>query len=324
MSHLEFFETQVRSITAESDTVMSIELRDPLKGKLPEWSAGAHLDVKLPNGMVRQFSLCSDPADRSAWRLAVLREPAGRGGSAYVHDQLRPGITLEVRGPKNNFALDEGEEFIFIAGGIGITPIMPMVRAAENAGANWRLIYLGRQRKSMAFLDELAVYGNKVQLHTTQNNQPRFDLEALLGDPSAKTHVFACGPSALLHNLEEIASTWDDPKRLHLERFEADHSSGVSVTAEQEGDHEFVVVLNDGAEVSVPSGTTILQALENQGIFPINSCREGICGTCETAVVSGEIDHRDSLLSEEEQAAQDTMMICVSRCSGKRLVLDLN
>ncbi len=322
MSTLEFFETEVHRITHESDGVLSVELRHPLGHQLPEWNAGSHLDVLLPNGLIRQYSLCSDPGQRSSWRLAVLREPAGRGGSAFVHDELRPGTKIQVRGPKNNFALAPAAEYVFLAGGIGITPILPMVRAAAAGDKPWRLIYMGRSRKNMAFLDELAGYGQNVHIHA-DDESGFYPLAELLADPGANFHVYSCGPGPLLTVIESLAGGWLDPSRLHFERFAADPETAGAAVAPHEGDHEFTVQGTDGTEVSVPVGVSILQALEDAGRNPLNSCREGICGTCETPVVSGEVDHRDSLLSEEEREAGDTMMICVSRCKGKRLVLEL-
>ncbi|OIH83393.1 oxidoreductase [Arthrobacter sp. UCD-GKA] len=322
MSTLEFFETEVHRITSESDGVLSLELRHPLRRALPEWNAGAHLDVLLPNGLIRQYSLCSDPGQRDSWRLAVLREPAGRGGSAYVHDELRPGTKIQVRGPKNNFALAPAPQYVFLAGGIGITPLLPMVRAAAAGDQPWRLIYMGRSRNNMAFLDELAGYGDHVHIHADDENG-FYPLADLLADPVADFHVYTCGPGPLLKVIESLAGGWQDPSRLHFERFAADPGSAGAAVAPHEGDHEFTVQGTDGTEVSVPVGVSILQALEDAGMSPLNSCREGICGTCETPVLSGEIDHRDSLLSDQEREAGDTMMICVSRCKGKRLVLDL-
>ena len=322
MSTLEFFETEVHRITHESDGVLSMELRHPLGHQLPEWDAGSHLDVLLPNGLIRQYSLCSDPGQRDSWRLAVLREPAGRGGSAFVHDELRPGTKIQVRGPKNNFALAPAAEYVFLAGGIGITPILPMVRAAAAGDKPWRLIYMGRSRKNMAFLDELAGYGQNVHIHADDEGG-FYPLAELLADPGADFHVYTCGPGPLLKVIESLAGDWLDPSRLHFERFAADPATAEAAVAPHEGDHEFTVQGTDGTEVRVPVGVSILQSLEDAGRNPLNSCREGICGTCETPVVSGEIDHRDSLLSDDEREAGDTMMICVSRCKGKRLVLDL-
>ncbi|MDO5745338.1 MAG: PDR/VanB family oxidoreductase [Micrococcaceae bacterium] len=323
MSTLDFFETEVRCLTSEADGVLSMELRHPLGHELPGWGAGSHLDVMLPNGQVRQYSLCSDPEKRESWRLAVLRERAGRGGSAYVHDELRPGTKIQVRGPKNNFALAPAREYMFLAGGIGITPILPMVRAAEAAGVPWRLIYLGRSRKNMAFLRELSVHGDRVLIHP-DDELGIYPLAELLADPAGGFDLYACGPGPLLNVLETMAESWHDPSRLHLERFAVDPALAGAAVAPHQGDHEFTVEGTDGTEVLVPVGVSILQALEESGRNPLNSCREGICGTCETAVVSGDIEHRDSLLSQDERDAGDTMMICVSRCKGKRLVLELD
>lgn len=322
MSTLEFFETEVHSITSESEGVLSLELRHPLGHQLPEWEAGAHLDVLLPNGLIRQYSLCSDPGTRAAWRLAVLREPAGRGGSAYVHDELRPGTKIQVRGPKNNFSLAPAAEYVFLAGGIGITPILPMVRAAAASGVPWKLVYLGRSRRGMAFVHELEAYGQNVHIHA-DDESGFYPLEGLLADGSAGFQLYACGPGPLLKAIESLAGSWQDPSRLHFERFAADPAAAGAAASPRTGDHGFTVQGTDGFEVEVPAGVSILQALENAGRNPLNSCREGICGTCETPVLSGEIDHRDSLLSAEEREAGDTMMICVSRCKGPRLVLDL-
>lgn len=322
MNILEFFDVEVRSMSSEADGVLSLTLRHPLQEALPAWEPGAHIDVMLPNGLLRQYSLCSNPGDPH-WRVAVLHEEAGRGGSSYVHQGLRPGSTIQVRAPRNNFRLDPATEYLFIAGGIGITPILPMVREVAASGASWRLVYLGRSRRTMAFLDELPA-GASVTIHPGDEGE-RFPLASLVDESSANTHAYACGPAPLLRSVQELTARWDD-SRVHVERFAADTaaaSAGSLAGGEPGSDAAFDIELADGAVVGVPAGTTVLEALEASGRFPLNSCREGICGTCETPVLSGEIDHRDSLLSDGERAAGDTMMICVSRCVGKRLVLDL-
>ncbi|MGW6172119.1 PDR/VanB family oxidoreductase [Arthrobacter sp. NPDC055138] len=316
--HDGFFDVEVTGIEPASDAVVALRLQHPCGEALPDWQAGAHVDVLLPNGLLRQYSLCSRP-DEDFWRLGVLREPAGRGGSAWIHDELRSGTKLQVRGPRNNFALQPAGSYLFIAGGIGITPLLPMVRQAEAAGTDWTLVYLGRSRTSMAFQDELAAYGQRVHFHA-DDESGIFPLGPLLAGLDSAAHVYACGPGPLLGALEKLTAEWTDPGRYHFERFAADPAA---VQAEAGADTEFVVETADGTEVSVPAGTTILQALMDIGIPVLNSCREGICGTCETPVISGEPDHRDSLLSDEERAAGDTMMICVSRCKGRRLVLDI-
>ncbi|MCW2134105.1 PDR/VanB family oxidoreductase [Arthrobacter sp. VKM Ac-2550] len=314
----EFFDVEVRSIQRESSSVVSLRLEHPLGEELPEWEPGSHVDVLLPNGILRQYSLCSETADRTAWRLGVLREAEGRGGSAYVHDELKPGTKIQLRGPRNNFALEPATGYVFIAGGIGITPVLPMVRNAAERGVPWRLVYLGRSRESMAFLEEIQALGGNVEIHA-DDESGLYPLADLLGGLEAGTHVYACGPGPLLNVLQSFADGWDDAKRFHCERFTA----GDQASANPSGESSFVVELADGTEVPVGQDETILQALENVGINQPNSCREGICGTCETGVLGGEIDHRDSLLSDDEREAGDTMMICVSRCKGKRLLLDL-
>ncbi|QTG82917.1 oxidoreductase [Arthrobacter crystallopoietes] len=314
----EFFDVEVTETEPASDSILALRLEHPRGEALPSWEAGAHVDVMLPNGLLRQYSLCSRPED-SFWRLGVLREPQGRGGSAWIHDELRPGTKLQVRGPRNNFSLDAAPRYLFIAGGIGITPILPMIRQAEAAGADWKLIYLGRSRTSMAFLEELVVYHDRVHIHT-DDVSGLFPLEPLLDGLDASTHVYACGPGPLLNALEKLTGDWPGPNRYHSERFVSRPATDSDCKTL---DTEFSVETADGTEILVPPGTSVLEALLESGIPVLNSCREGICGTCETPVISGEIDHRDSLLSGEERQAGDTMMICVSRCFGKRLVLDI-
>ncbi|MBB2994823.1 PDR/VanB family oxidoreductase [Paeniglutamicibacter cryotolerans] len=312
-----FFEVEVAEIRPEADGVLSLHLAHPAGKPLPDWAPGSHIDVLLPNGLLRQYSLCSE-AGAGRWRLGVLREAAGRGGSAYVHDDLRPGARIKVREPRNNFTLKPAPEYLFLAGGIGITPILPMLAAAQESGIPWRLVYMGRSRSSMAFLSELEQFGDKVQVHA-DDEAGLFPLKDLLQAPDAGFHTYVCGPGPLLDFISSLTSAWDDQKRFHFERFVADPAA----TAPAAGDHEFTVETTEGIEVQVPVGTSILDALAGAGVPVLNSCREGICGTCETTVVSGEIDHRDSLLSEEEREAGETMMICVSRCKGLRMILDL-
>ncbi len=319
MKLTEFFDVTVSAINRESDCVLSLVLTHPLEEALPEWEPGAHVDVLLPNGVLRQYSLCSEPGN-SHWRIAVLREPNGRGGSAYVHDELQPGTKVQIRAPRNNFALAAANEYVFIAGGIGITPILPMIRRAAEGSVPWRLVYLGRSRKSMAFLDELEAYGPNVHIHADDENG-LFPLADLLNTADAGFHLYTCGPGPLLKVIQSMTDSWADQSRFHFEKFVPDPADAAAA-APVAGDHAFTVELADGTEVEVGADTSILKALEDAGVPVLSSCREGICGTCETTVLAGEIDHRDSLLSEDERAAMDTMMICVSRCRGRRLVLE--
>jgi ferredoxin-NADP reductase len=300
----------------EAEGVVGVELTLPSGEQLPSWTPGAHIDVELPGGLTRQYSLCGDPADGAAWRIGVLREADGRGGSRWIADELTEGTTLRVRGPRNNFPLQPAGRYVFVAGGIGITPLLPMIRAVAAAGGDWVLHYGGRTRASMAFLGELAAYGDRVRVHP-QDELGLLDLDAVLGAPAADTLVYCCGPTGLIEALEVRCGAWV-PGALHVERFTA----APVVTDGTETSFD-VVCERSGLTVTVPPEQTVLEAVGNAGIDVLSSCEEGICGTCETTVLSGELDHRDSLLTEEEQAAGETMMICVSRCRGTRLVLDL-
>ena len=309
---------RVRQIRWEADGVVSAILEHPDGGDLPAWRPGAHLDLRLPGVITRQYSLCGSLTDVGTWRIAVLREPNGRGGSAAVHETLRPGDVVEVLGPRNNFPLVDSPRYLFIAGGIGITPLLPMIEAAEVAGAQWQLTYGGRSRDSMAFREALTSFGDRVQVRP-QDEHGLLDLATLLGTPRPDTLVYCCGPEPLLAAVEQACSCW--PKgSLNVERF----APRPQPLAAADGALGFDVVLERSHRtVHVPPGMAILEALEAEGIEPPNSCREGICGTCETKVIEGIPDHRDSLLSDDERAANSTMMICVGRARCDRLVLDL-
>jgi ferredoxin-NADP reductase len=308
---------RVTNRTAGAEGVVILELRDPSGAELPAWSPGAHIDLQLPGGLVRQYSLCSDPDDRTAWQIGVLREPEGRGGSAYVHDEVLEGAEIDVRGPRNNFELVPSPRYVFIAGGIGITPILPMAAAAERAGAEWEFHYGGRTRTSMAFLDTLdAAHGPRVTLHP-QDEVGLIDLPRILGTPQPDTKVYCCGPEPLLLAVERACAAWPDGA-LHVERF-SPKEQGEPVLS---GSFE-VELASSGLTVTVPPDRSILEVVEEAGIPVLSSCQEGTCGTCETPVLEGEVDHRDSLLTPAEQAANDTMFICVSRAACPKLVLEL-
>jgi ferredoxin-NADP reductase len=255
-------------------------------------------------------------AETTAYRRGVLRDPDGRGSSRFVHDRLRAGDTVRVRGPRNNFPLVDSPRYLFVAGGIGITPVLAMIRAAETGGAHWELVYGGRRRASMAFLDELAQYGDRVSVRP-QDETGLLDLDTLLGTPRPDTLVYCCGPEPLLAAVEQRCAGW--PRgALHVERF-APRPQTEPVRTEA-----FEVVLQRSElTLTVPPDRSILSVVEEAGVGVLSSCAEGTCGTCETAVVEGVPDHRDSVLDPEEREADDCMMICVSRSRGPRLVLDL-
>jgi cytochrome P450/ferredoxin-NADP reductase len=299
-----------------ADGVVALTLRDVDGHPLPPWEPGAHVDLILDGVPTRQYSLCGDLADHHEYRLGILRDANGRGSSLHVHDRLHDGDTVRVRGPRNNFPLVGSRRYLFIAGGIGITPILPMIRAAEAAGSDWQLVYGGRQRASMAFLDELAHYGDRVSIRP-QDETGLLDLDGLLGTPQPDTLVYCCGPEPLLAAVEARCHAWP-PRSLHVERFSPRPLTEPVLTEAFE-----VVLQQSELELTVPPDRSILSVVEEAGVGVLSSCAEGTCGTCETAVLGGEPDHRDSVLTEEEREANDCMMICVSRSRGPRLVLDL-
>ncbi|WP_030180264.1 PDR/VanB family oxidoreductase [Streptomyces sp. NRRL S-813] len=303
--------------TDEADGVVSLDLRRADNTPLPAWTPGAHIDLLLAPDLVRQYSLCSSPENAHAWRVAVLRENDGRGGSLHVHDKLAEGDPVQVRGPRNHFPLERAERYLFIAGGIGITPIVPMLEQAERQGSAWELAYGGRTLASMAFRDALVTrYGERVRVRP-EDAYGLLDLDALLGTPRPGTLVYCCGPEPLLKAVEERCADWP-PGTLRVERF-APKELQAPV---RDGAFE-VELAQTGITVTVPPDKSVLQAVEEAGVQVLSSCQEGTCGTCETAVLEGTVDHRDSLLTPAEQEAHDTMMICVSRAACPRLVLDL-
>jgi ferredoxin-NADP reductase len=306
----------VSAVEAAAD-VVALTLAAEDGTPLPPWTPGAHVDLVLGEDLVRQYSLCGSPGDSDRWRIGVLRAPDSRGGSKAVHAELREGSTVRVRGPRNHFPMVASPRYLFIAGGIGITPMLPMVAEAEASGADWRLVYGGRSRSSMAFLDELTAYGDKVTL-LPQDEAGFPDLDALLGTPRPGTLVYTCGPAGLLDAVEARCASWS-PGSLHLERF-----SAKAAPPAEGGDSEFDLVLQrSGLTLSVPADKSVFQVCRDAGVSVVGSCLEGICGTCETEVIDGDVDHRDSILNEEERESNEYMMICVSRCRSGRLTLDL-
>ena len=306
---------RVVSKTRLADGVVSLELATPSGGRLPDWTPGSHVDLFLPNGTVRQYSLCGDRFDPFRYRVAVLREPSSRGGSAFVHDELEAGAMIGLGGPRNNFPLVPSESYLFIAGGIGITPLLPMVHQANLLGADWRLLYGGRRRDSMAFLDEVAHYADRV-LVRPEDEHGLLDLPDFLGEPRTGPRVYACGPAPLLAAVERVCDSWP-AHTLRMERFTSDAATRPARSTPFE-----VVLAQSGATVTVTPDMSVLDALTRAGVEVLSSCRRGVCGTCETTVLEGRPDHRDTLLGEEAETA-DCMYVCVSRSRDDRLVLDL-
>lgn len=308
----------VDDLRTECPGVITLSLIDHDGQALPPWQAGAHVDLHLAEGMVRQYSLCGDPADTSRYVVAVLRDPHSRGGSAFIHDHVKKGSKLPVSLPRNHFALRDASRYLFIAGGIGITPIIPMMTEARRRGSQFRLHYAGRSRSSMAFLD---VLGDQQQLTLHVSDEAtRLDLRAALPDAvSADTAIYACGPQRLLDNLAECCTALGLSKNLHVEHF-----SAASTELDPSTERCFEVELSRSKRlVPVLANQTILDAVKACGIKAASSCAEGVCGSCETKVLAGEVDHRDQILDADERAENTVMMICCSRAKCDRLVLDL-
>ncbi|UQX00873.1 PDR/VanB family oxidoreductase [Streptomyces sp. RerS4] len=296
---------RIVSRTEPAEGVVRITLESD---EFPAWTPGAHVDVVLPSGLVRQYSLCGDPADTGRWTIAVRLVEDGRGGSREVHEALVEGAELPVRPPRNRFELVPAPAYVFVAGGIGITPILPMLRAATAAGADWTLLYGGRSRASMPFLPELAAYGERVTL-LPEDETGRPDLTPLAGIRPG-TLVYCCGPEPLMRAVTEAAP---DPSAVRLERF---------VPAAPVAAGPFTVELRrSGTEVAVAADESTLAAVRRVRPDTPYSCEQGFCGTCRHRVLAGEVDHRDDLLTDAERTT--SMLLCVSRASKDRIALDL-
>ncbi len=311
-----------------AEDVVEFTLESADGGRLPDWAPGAHIDVILPDGgagagLVRQYSLCGDRWRPYEYRIMVQREADGRGGSAALHDRVSEGDVLGFGGPRNNFRMAPAEEYLFIAGGIGITPLLPMIDQARRLEKPWRLLYLGRSARRLAALEELGEFGaegelaaggHRVTVHAA-DELGRADLERWRpSDPAVR--VFACGPARLLDAVEGWGAV-PGGRTPRVERFTASAQGGASRT-------EFeVVAARSGVRAAVGAGESVVEALHRVGVDVITSCAQGVCGTCETDVLEGVPDHRDSLLDDAERALGSCMFPCVSRSREARLVLDL-
>lgn len=311
-------ELEVDQAHAAADGVLALTLVDPSGSALPRWTPGAHVDLMLESGLTRQYSLCGDPRDSHRWRVAVLRSDDGRGGSRSIHESLKSGSRLKVRGPRNHFPLVRASSYRFIAGGIGITPLLPMIREVQAAGDEWSLTYCGRNIASMAFVDELLEFGDKVRI-APSDEVGRIDLAEAVGDDDGSL-IYCCGPEELLEAVESVVSTRPDRSRsLKVERFAAK----AAVDDDGPEDAFEVVLQRSGKTLTVEPGQSVFDVVHEAGVSVLGSCFEGVCGTCETGVISGDVDHRDSILSDEERESNEYMLICVSRCTSGRLTLDL-
>ncbi|MEU1529930.1 PDR/VanB family oxidoreductase [Streptomyces fagopyri] len=299
-----------------ADDVVEIRLADAAGEPLPAWEPGAHIVLSLPTGLTRQYSLCGPDREDGSWTIAVHRSPTSRGGSTYVHDELPVGSVVQVAGPHNNFPLVHADRYLFLAGGIGITPILSMVRQLRAAGTpDFEFVYCGRRRSLMAYHDEIVSWADsRITIYADDEQEGLMNLQALLDRHSHST-VYCCGPEGMTRAVEGLAP---DPSMVRVERFQASPRTSAS------DDTGFDVVMSDsGHRVRVGPDQSILEALESEGYDLDFDCRDGICGTCETRVVKGLPEHRDDVLSEAERAENTVMMICVSRAVSAELVLEL-
>lgn len=304
----------VTGVEKIADRIVRIRLVPLGGGTLPVWQPGAHITVHLPNGLERQYSLCGDPADREHLDIAVLHTEQSEGGSQWVHTSLKPGVTLEVTGPRNHFELEPASEYLFIAGGIGITPIMAMIESLP-AKRSWRLVYLGRSRAHMAFVDELSLrYPDRVTIVASDDKKARtaFSLNSLVIGENEQ--VYCCGPEALMEAVSEVVPA----ERMHLERFVPLHRESSSPASELN-----VVCRKSKKQFTVPADESLLHAMERNGVPILGSCDKGVCGTCEVRVVSGTPIHLDSVMDDAEKDELHIMYPCVSRATSDPLTLDI-
>src|SRR5262245_25965146 len=309
---------RLHTISFETSSVRLLELRDPDGRALPVFAPGAHVDLKLNGGLGRSYSLIGDPADASRYLLGVQRDPQSRGGSQYLCEGARVGDLIEVSHPINHFPLaEDAAGRVFIAGGIGITPILPMIDRLADLRHGYVLHYGGRDRRTLPFLSRItARHGDRVRMaFSREPGGGRLDVAAIVDAAPADAELYCCGPRSMLDAFA-TATAGRDPSRIHVEHFSAAQPAAV------DGGFE-VVLARTGRTVAVPPGKTILDALNEAGIEPACSCIEGVCGTCETRVIDGVPEHRDAILTTEERAASRSMMICVSGSKTSRLVLDL-
>lgn len=316
----ELIDVVVDEVADIAEGVLSLVLRRRDGQEFPHWTPGSHIDLHLGNGLIRQYSLWSPMDDLTQLRVGVLRTLDSRGGSEWIHDNLRAGERLSISAPRNNFPLVDSRKYMFVAGGIGITPLVSMIQQVEEQGREWQLYYGGRSRASMALVEQLEEQYGTEKVHIfDEDGRGRLDLESILALPRAHMLIYACGPGGMLEAIEDFCMGWP-PGSLHTERFVAG-----TLGAAGNQDPFSVELARSGKEFTVPPEKSILEVMEENGTRVLSSCRAGLCGTCETRIISGEVEHRDAALTQEDKDAGDVMMVCVSRAAAgcNRLVLDL-
>jgi len=312
----EKIEVRVRAIGWETDAIRRLELR-PIDGVLPAFTAGAHIDLHLPIGMTRSYSLLNCQDERHRYVIGVAREPESRGGSRYIHQNIAPGDRLLISAPRNLFALDEAApRSVLIAGGIGVTPMLSMAKRLDQLGRSWKLHYCCRTRGLAGFLEELAAHGDRIEVRMDDEQQGFLDIAGLIrAAPDA--HFYCCGPKPMMAAFTAATQASGlPPARVHVEYFQP--------VADVEPQGGFLVELaKTGRIIAIPPGKTILETLQAAGVATASSCEAGICGECQVPVLAGIPDHHDSVLGDAERAANRSMMICCSGSKSEKLVLDL-
>jgi vanillate O-demethylase ferredoxin subunit len=310
---------RIQQIRWEAKGIFSYQLVGLNSEQLPAFKAGAHIDLHMPGDMIRSYSLASDPSDLSQYVIAIQREDAGRGGSKWLHDVARVGAVLPISLPKNEFALDEeAEDNLFIAGGIGITPILSMIQLLEKQGKKWTLHYATRSREVTAFarqIDQLDAGRGWVHYSIGGERSIRLNLQHVIESAPIHSHLYCCGPTRMIDEFM-VASASLHPSQVHFERFAA------SADAAAEGGFD-VVLAKSGLTVSVAPGQRMLDALLDANVAVPYACSNGICGTCLTKVIRGKPDHRDDFLSDDEKSLGNSIMVCCSGSLSPELVLDL-
>jgi vanillate O-demethylase ferredoxin subunit len=312
---------RVARISWEAEGVLSLDLVDPAGGELPAFDAGAHVDLQLPNGLARSYSLFNDPRERDRYRVAVGLDAASRGGSRYVHQDLRVGALLPVSAPRNNFPLHAADgPVVLIAGGIGVTPIHCMAQVLTSRGQPWQLLYAARSRKTAAFVPQLLALAREarahVQFHFDDESGSVADIASYLGSAPSDSHAYCCGPVPMLGAFETAAASALPAGHVHVEYFKAKAPVSLAGSFQME-------LRKTGKFCEVPEGKSMLDVLLDAGVDIPYSCMDGICGSCETRVLAGTPDHRDSVLSDKQRASNEVVMVCCSRSKSDLLVLDL-
>jgi phthalate 4,5-dioxygenase reductase subunit len=298
-----------------ADGIHLLELCDPAGGDLPAFTAGAHIPVRTPNGLLRKYSLCNHPGERQRYQIAIKREYDGVGESSVILDTVKPGHDMMAGQPVNDFKLPQrATDFLFIAGGIGITPIMSMIKQIVSEGKGFRLIYCSRSPETTPFRDELAAFKDAVTIHFDNGDPSQIiDLKPFLAERKNREHIYCCGPRPLMESVRVLTGHWS-PTAVHFEAFSL-------AEMHKKTDKAFKVKLaRSGNVVTVSTDDTILEALRDHGLELPSSCETGTCGTCRTKLLAGEADHRDLVLAEHEKA--DTIMICVSRAQTDEITID--